>query len=197
MELREFLADVLTLFAIVNPIGNFPVFMDLMANWSAKKKAATLNLAPLIGLIILLAFTLLGQELLDAIHISFNDIKIAGGVILLVLSIRSLVFRLYSRAEVERQTTPEISAVPLAFPLLVGPGAIVTALLLQQKDGLGMAAFIVFLVFFMVWLALRFMVPLFRVLGDFGAKLISKIMYLILAAIAVKFIMTGILNYGK
>jgi len=196
--IRIILEDIITLFAIVNPVGNIPLFIEITSSMSKEQRMKTFNIATLTGFILLLVFSAIGQQVLEKVfHISLNDLKIAGGLVLLTISIKSIVFGRIAKGEIHGLSVSDIGAVPLAFPLLVGPGALVTTVLILQRQGFVISILIVLVVFILVWLVLKFIAPLFKLLGDVGSKVFSKVMYIFLAAIAVRFIMNGVMNYFK
>lgn len=114
---------------------------------------------------------------------------VAGGILLLILAMRILI---YGEWEVKTFTPEEIGVVPIAFPLLVGPGAMTTILVTLQSSGILVAILATVTVTFITWLVLRFVDPLFKLLGKLGSLIISKIMSVFIAAIAVQFIVEGL-----
>lgn len=192
------MGDAITLFAIVNPIGNIPLFMEMTRTMTKEERIKTFNIATFTGAVLLFIFSAIGQQVLEKVfHISLNDLKIAGGLVLIVIAIKSIAFGRLTKSEIECLSVTDISAVPLAFPLLVGPGALVTTVLILQRQGFLISTIIVVGVFIFVWLVFRFIAPLFKLLGEVGSKVFSKVMYIFLAAIAVRFIITGVMSYLK
>ena len=121
----ELVRATIALFIIVDPFGNIPIFVGLTENISDAQKKRVFNTATIVGVVLLLVFAFTGQAILTVFGITIESFEIAGGILLLIISIRILISG--TRENVE---SPEsIGAVPIAIPLLVGPGAITTTIL--------------------------------------------------------------------
>ena len=181
-----------SLFIVVDPLGNLPIFMGLTERMNESERRRVFRTATVTGFILLLTFAAAGQQLLNLFGISIPSFMIAGGLLLLIISIQLLV----SEIEVGETEPPEsVGAVPIACPLLVGPGAITTTILNLQTIGPVATVMSVVLIFLVVWLVLRFIDPLYRFLGKRGALVVSRVMALFIAAIAVQYIIDGLLYY--
>ena len=197
MDFRDILQDIITLFAIVNPIGGIPFFIEITKKKTLKERNHIAYLTWVTGAVLLAGFAFAGQAMLDLVfRITLNDVKIAGGALLLVISILNIV-KNQGKGEHHGVSASELSAVPLAFPLLVGPGSLITSVLIFQKQGFFVSMGIILVVSICMWVTLRYSAPLFKLFGELGTKVFSKVMNVILAAIAVRFIMTGITSYIK
>jgi multiple antibiotic resistance protein len=180
---------VIALFIVVDPFGNIPIFMGLTEKMPKEKERKTYNTAVLVGVVLLLIFAFTGQEIFTLFGISLSSFEIAGGILLLIIAIRILV----SGSMHETVESPEsVGAVPIAMPLLVGPGAITTTILNLQTFGTVVAVLAVIVVLVLAWVILRFIHPVYRVLGKTGAIVIARVMALLIAAIAVQYIVDGI-----
>lgn len=198
MGIREIIEDIITLFVIINPIGSIPLFVEMTSKMTGEQRVKTFNIATITAAAILLVFSILGQGVLEKVfNIGINDVMIAGGLIMLAISIKSIMFAPVSKEEMESKSISDLSAVPMAFPLLVGPGTMVTGVLVLARQGYIKLGLILLILFLCVWLVLRFSVPLYRLLGEVGSKVLSKVMFVVLAAISIKYIMAGIINYLK
>lgn len=187
----DLLKAFIALIVIVDPLGNIPIFSSLTAKMSRKVRRRTFNIATLVGFVLLLVFTLLGDQLLKLFGISIESFMIAGGLLLAIISVKILIQGGWE----ERHLSPEdVGAVPIAFPLLVGPGAITTTILILKSSGLGIAVLAVSLVFAIVWLILRFIDSIYSLLGKTGSAVIARVMAVFIAAIAVQFILEGLSN---
>ncbi len=198
MDWRSIIEDTVTLFAIVNPISGIPFFLEITKNHDSKTRYHAATTTALTGAAILLVFSFLGQVILEKVlKITLNDLKIAGGIVLLCISVISII-KNPGKNEHHGVSTTELSAVPLAFPLLVGPGSIVTSFLIFQRQPWYIAALIIAINSLLLWATLRLSGPIYKIIGDLGSKVFAKVMYILLAAIAVRFILTGIIAYfGK
>jgi len=182
----------LVLFIIVDPFGNVPIFMGLTEKLTDSERRKIFNTAILVGIALLLVFAFTGQEIFLIFGISINSFQVAGGLLLLITSLKILVSgSLYESTD----TVEGLGAVPIAMPLLVGPGAITTTILNFQAYGILVSIVSVLIVMLLTWLILRYVNPLYRLLGKTGSVVIARVMSLLLAAIAVQFILIGIAHY--
>ena len=183
---------VIVLFIIVDPFGNIPIFMGLTENMNRVQRKKILNTATLIGFVLLLVFAFTGQEIFNIFGVSIFSFQIAGGILLLIIAIRILV----SGELMEKAESPEsIGAVPIAMPLLVGPGAITTTILNLQDYGVLTTVLSVLIVLSLTWGILRFIDTAYKFLGKTGALIIARVMALIIAAIAVQYILIGVTHF--
>jgi multiple antibiotic resistance protein len=180
---------VIALFIVVDPLGNIPIFMGLTDKIPKEKKRKVYNTAVLVGFVLLLIFAFTGQEIFSLFGISIGSFEIAGGILLLIIAIRVLV----SGNMQENVESPEsIGAVPIAMPLLVGPGALTTTILNLQTFGTVVTVLSVIIVLSSAWIILRFIDRVYRFLGKTGALIIARVMALLIAAIAVQYIVNGV-----
>ncbi|MEM2464845.1 MAG: MarC family protein [Candidatus Bathyarchaeia archaeon] len=191
-ELAAFLPaltkSVISLFIIVDPLGNIPIFIGLTEGLREKERRKVFRTATITGFILLLAFAVAGNQILNVFGIKLPSFMIAGGILLLIIAIRILVV-----GWEEHKLTPEsIGAVPIAVPLLVGPGAITTTILSLQEFNIPVTVVSVVIVFTITWLILRYIEPLYRVLGKNGSTIIARVMALLIAAIAIQYIISGL-----
>jgi len=126
----ETLKGIVSLFVILDPVGNIPIFMSPTANVSKSERIRVFPTALAMGFAFLLAFTTAGQQMLVLFGISVPSFMIAGGALLMIVAVRILMAGRWHEPEVSPET---IGAVPIAFPLTVGPGAIATTTLNLQK----------------------------------------------------------------
>jgi multiple antibiotic resistance protein len=183
---------IIVLFIIVDPFGNIPIFMGLTEKMTESQKRKVFNTACLVGFILLLIFAFTGQEIFAIFGVSIYSFEIAGGVLLLIISIKILI----SGTLHENVESPEsLGAVPIAMPLLVGPGAITTTIFNLQSYDVLVTALSVLIVLILTWVILRFMNSVYRFLGKTGALVIARVMALLIAAIAIQYILSGLANF--
>lgn len=183
---------IIVLFIIVDPFGNVPIFMGLTEKMTEAQKRKVFNTATLVGIILLLVFAFTGQEIFLIFGISIYSFEVAGGVLLLIIAIRILI----SGSMHETVDSPEsIGAVPIAMPLLVGPGAITTTILNLQAYGTLVTIISVLVVLFITWIILRYLSGVYNFLGKTGAVVIARVMALLIAAMAIQYILGGISAY--
>ncbi|MCW3995941.1 MAG: MarC family protein [Candidatus Bathyarchaeota archaeon] len=192
----DFIGDLakaaIALFIIVDPFGNIPIFISLTEHIADDQRKKIFNVATLVGFILLLVFAFTGTEILNIFGISLQSFEVAGGILLLIIAIRILI----SGSSHEKSESPEtLGAVPIAMPLLVGPGAITTTIFNLQNYGIITAIIAVIIVLSITWVILRYMNTIHRFLGKTGALVIARVMALLIAAIAVQYILTGITQF--
>ena len=180
---------ILALFIVIDPLGNVPLFITLTEKMDKKKKKRTFQTATFISLVLLLIFALLGQQILTLFGISLYAFMIAGGILLLLISMKTLISN-----EKKSDVTEEVGAVPIATPLLVGPGAITTTIVLLQTYGIPITLISVLVNFLAIRLLFKYIDRIHRFLGKIGALVMARIMAIFLAAIAINLIIEGIMK---
>jgi len=196
----SYLEAILALFAIVDPVGNIPMFLNVAEHVPNGQSQKAFNTAIAVGVIILLAFSFAGNAVLEHVfHITLADLQLAGGILLLIIAIDHLIFGSLKRSvAVSGTLTPhEIGCVPLACPLLAGPGAMVTSLTTLERSGPAQAVIAILVIFGLLWIIMRFVQPIHRFLGKLVCTVFSKVMCLFIAAIGIHMIMAGISEYFK
>jgi multiple antibiotic resistance protein len=187
----KFLQAFIPLFVAIDPIGLAAIFLGLGQGVPAPTRRRIANQAAWTGGGVALLFLFLGQTIFAALGITVHDFQIAGGLILFIIAARDII---QSTVEAPGKLADDFGVVPLGMPLIAGPASITTLLLLAETLGVGvtLAALAVNLV--LVVLALAYSGLLGRLIGPNGLRAISKIISLLLAAIAVNMIRRGILG---
>lgn len=193
----------IALFAIVNPIGSVPVFMSATSGWKKAERAKTAKTAAFTVFIVLTLAAFLGDQILDFFGVSIPSFQVGGGILLMLIAISMMHAKqsaAHQTAE-ERQTLAEkevIAIVPLSIPLLAGPGAISNMIIAAQQNSsvAGHLSLIIpiFFVCLIIWLVLSLAVVIANKLGTIGINIVTRIMGLILAAMAVEFIAHGLIG---
>lgn len=187
--LTKFLQAFIPLFVAIDPIGLAAIFLGLGQNIAAERRQKIADQAIWTGGLVALGFLFLGTSIFAALGISVGDFQIAGGLILFILAAKDLV---QSAAEPEK-LPDDFGVVPLGMPLIAGPASITTLLVLAQNEKIGLITTLAALVFnlILVVLALHYSEWLGRRIGGTGMRAISKIISMLLAAIAVSMIRHG------
>jgi multiple antibiotic resistance protein len=188
--LTKFLLAFIPLFVAIDPIGLAAIFLGLGQNIAPERRQKIADQATWTGGLVALGFLFLGQSVFKALGISVSDFQIAGGLILFILAAKDLV---QSAAEPER-VPEDFGVVPLGMPLIAGPASITTLLVLAQNQSIGLTVILVALAvnLGLVVLALHYSDWFGRKVGATGLRAISKIISMLLAAIAVNMIRQGI-----
>ncbi|MDQ4127786.1 MAG: MarC family protein [Actinomycetota bacterium] len=190
-----------TLLVVVDPLGLAPIFAALTRGFSEKNKRESAIRGTLLGSAILLLFAVAGDVLLEALGIGLPAFRIAGGALLFLLAL-DMVFARPSgmrastvREQEEESYQQDISVFPLAIPLLAGPGAITTVLLYTGgSNTIQVALFtVVLLLVLLLTLASLLLAPsVMRLFGETGANVLSRVLGVLLAALAVQFVLDGL-----
>ncbi len=175
------------LFIIIDPIGLIPIFMALTHDLTPAERRSVFSKAAFVALLLLLLFTFTGTGILYLFNISLADFQIAGGILLMVIALNITLQAHYGQSE-----GGGAGIVPLAVPLLVGPGAITTTIVLIGTDGLAITFTAVVINFLVAFIIYRYVGIFYRYLGQTGSDVVAKIMGMLLAAIAVQFIRQGL-----
>lgn len=191
MDLVSSLVQVfIMLFVIMDPPGIIPIFIALTKDVSKEERERELNHAVAVASILLLLFAFLGKFVLDVLGITLNSFMIAGGILLLLIAFDLL------RGEHKYGVRggSSVGAVPLGTPLLAGPGAITAVMVIIQSYGVGFVLFAIFSAIIATKLVLGQSQRIFRIIGKVGSEVLSRVMGIIVAAIAIQFIVDGILG---
>lgn len=187
--MNEFFLCFVPLFVAVDPPGILPLFLTLTSGVDPSRKRKVILQSVLTATGVALVFLFLGKVVLEYLGITIADFMIAGGALLFVLSLSDL---LASDKPQRRVATEHLGAVPLGVPLIVGPAVLTTAMLLVDKHGVlpatGAVIANIAIAGAVFWMADGVM----RVIGQAGAKILSKLASLLMAAIAVMMIRHGI-----
>jgi len=201
VDLNEYLKFLISLLAIVNPLGVVPIFVTLTANQSDIERSRTGRLTAFTVAAVLFISLLLGESILELFSISLASFRVGGGILVLLIAVSMLHAKL-SPAQQNREEAQElaerepVAVVPLGIPLLAGPGAISTIVLHAARHSgwghyLALTA-VILVVAAIVWLAVRSAPLLAEVLGRTGINIMTRIMGLVLAAVAVEFMANGL-----
>lgn len=191
-----------TLFVVIDPIGLTPIFVALTQGMSAQARQAIAVRAVVLSCLILALFAAFGEAVLGFIGISMPAFRIAGGILLFLTALEMLFERRSKRREdqADEDEGPDPSVFPLAIPLIAGPGAIATVILLagQMPGFVGWATVVgvllsVLLIVFALFLAAG---PIERGLGKTGVNVVTRLLGMLLAALAVQFILDGLRGFG-
>ena len=191
-----------TLFVVIDPPGLVPLFIALTRGMGPEKRRAMAQRACIIATCLLLLFGIAGETILEFIGISMPAFRIAGGILLFLTALDMLFERRTQRRE-GQQAEPDHdpSVFPLATPLIAGPGAIATMILLVGQAGPDWVAtlWVLGLLFVMMAVTYAFLLaspPLERMLGRTGVIVITRLLGMLLAALSVQFVIDGVKGTG-
>lgn len=202
MDLSFYITSFVTLFVIIDPIALAPLFVALTQGMDAGHRRAVALRACLIAVALMTLFGLLGDKILAVIGISMPAFRISGGILLFVTALDMLFERRTQRRE-GQQAEPhhDPSVFPLATPLIAGPGAFTTMILLVSTPGAGWGDALAIHAVMIAVVALAFLFFLAagmieRALGRTGIIVITRLLGMLLAALSVQFVLDGIRGTG-
>lgn len=178
-----------TLFVIMDPVGTVPIFLSLTAGRSPATARRAAWQAVAVSFLVITLFAFFGQQILNYLHISLPALQCAGGLLLLLVALELLTGK---EEAMTASTDANVALVPLGTPLLAGPGAIVATMLFVQDidtwgDGIAVALGVIG-VHLALWAAMRYSLPILRLIREGGVLLVTRIAGLLLSAIAVQLV---------
>jgi len=190
-----------TLLVVIDPLGLSPIFAALTRGYAENRRRETAIRGTILGSAILFVFALAGDVLLGSLGITLPAFRIAGGVLLFLLALDMIFARPSGmrastvREQEEESYQQDISVFPLAIPLLAAPGAITTVLLYTGGSNAAQVALFMFVLLVVLLLTLTSLLlasRVMRIFGDTGANVLSRVLGVLLAALAVQFVLDGL-----
>lgn len=205
MDITFVISAFVTFFTIIDPVGLAPVVIGLTANLNEAQRKTIVTRATVISAVIITFFAVVGRFLLDRLGIQLYAFDMAGGALLFLVAVDMLFGRPSGTRETkaeadEAMTREDISIFPLAIPMIAGPGTIATTILYvdlatpHPLDLLAVAAAIICSLL-IAWLVMRSSLMLVRFFGRTGIMVVSRILGILLAALALQFILNGIIMF--
>ncbi|KGD46282.1 YchE family NAAT transporter [Burkholderia pseudomallei] len=197
----DLLKSFISLLALINPLGAVPFFLSLTAQQTEAERRHTIRIAAVSVFCVIAVTTLLGQQIIDFFGISVGSLEVGGGIIMLLMAISMLNAQIGNTRSTpeerdEAESKNSIAVVPLAIPLLTGPGSISTVIVYAANarhwyDRLGLVAIgaaLALICFF----AMRLAEPIAHWIGRTGINIVTRLMGLMLSALAVEFTVDGL-----
>ncbi|MEO0534765.1 MAG: MarC family protein [Cyanobacteria bacterium P01_A01_bin.123] len=198
---QHFLQDAVTLFVVIDPIGLVPLFIAITQKEPQVSRQRIALLGVGISTVILFAFLVMGQPLLEALEISLPAFRTAGGILLLIVGLQMVLQDAGGHsASTDPASSIDLAVFPLATPLIAGPGGIMTVVLLTDNMKFGfvdqaLTALALLAVLLITFVALLSADWIQKSLGQTGVNVITRILGLLLAALAMEAILAGIEGY--
>ena len=190
---QQFGLTFIALFVALDCVGNLPMLISLTRGLSRPAQVAVVNTSMWVALAVALIFLFIGEGVFHYLGITLFDFQVAGGLVLLLISLAELL----GGPEATHQNVGSTGIVPLAVPLITGP-AIITSLVLQVNTaGYGITITALFANYLLAWIVFRNSERVTRLIGKDGTVIVSKVAALFLAAIAVSMIRSGIFSIIK
>lgn len=194
MPYETFLLAFIPLFVAMDVLGTLPLFVGLTEGITTKRRKVLIIEAIFTVLAISIIFLLSGKLLFNFLGITENDFRIAGGIVLLVLAINDLLF---SGDTGRKNPETGIGVVPIGIPLIMGPAALTTILILLDNFGIWWTLASLAVNLFIVWLVFWNAEYIIKILGKAGSRAVAKVASLFLAAIAIMLIRVGLIEVMK
>ena len=187
---NEILKAVITLFVVIDPIGIIPLFASFTEKMQSKDRKAISQTATITAGVLLFVFAIAGTQIFAIFRIDVFSFMIAGGVLLFIVSIELLTHGAWRFGGETRND--DSGVVPLAFPLLAGPGAITAVIISYQTSGVIVTIISIAIVIAFTYIILLLVIPIYRILGRRGSMVITRVFAVLVAAFAVQYIVEGI-----
>ncbi|MBD3822240.1 MAG: MarC family protein [Thiotrichales bacterium] len=199
--MNELLATFIFFFAVIDPIGTVPVFISVTRHYEEKIKRKIAFQATLVSAIILIFFVAAGEIILNAINIPLSAFQIAGGIILFLFALTMIFGESKPEEEIKMAANANETAIfPLAVPSIASPGAILAAVLMTENNRYNLfeqvqTSLMILAVLVVVLVLMLLATWVHRFIGNGGASIVSRVMGMILAAMAVSNVLAGIKEY--
>ena len=199
--MEDLIATFIFFFAVIDPIGTVPVYIAVTHRYPNKIKRQIAVKAVLVSTFVLLFFIIAGEVVLTAIDIPLSAFQIAGGIVLFLFALTMIFGESKPEEEVKMiKSGSETAIFPLAVPSIASPGAMLAAVLLTENDRYNLieqaqTTLVMLSVLLIVWVFMLAASFVHRIIGNSGASIISRVMGLILASVAVTSVLAGIKAY--
>ncbi len=195
MNWHDIATASVTLFFIMDPLGNIPIFNAVLSKFDSSRRTFVVARELTIALVILLGFLFAGNSILGFLGLSQSSLNIAGGILLFIISLRMIFPKRTVAEEIEGADDPFL--VPLAVPLIAGPSTIAILLLLSSSQPERLAEWSIALV--LAWLGATILLVaspfLLRILGTRGSRAMERLMGMILVILATQMLLNGIRDF--
>jgi multiple antibiotic resistance protein len=193
-----FIHALVGVFVIVNPFGNVPLFISLTQKFTPAERKNAIVKSVVIATAILLVFALIGKFLFDLLDVTVDSLRIAGGLLLLVIAFDMLMGRSPASKIDPDEEREAVAVTPMATPLLAGPGAMTTVMILMNESGTTIAKGYVMIAILLA-MAAAFIILInsdrvYNAIRKDGARVLTKIMGIVLATIAVEMVVNGLIH---
>jgi multiple antibiotic resistance protein len=195
---KLFIHALVGVFVIVNPFGNVPIFISLTSRLTSEERRNAIIKSMIIATAILLVFALIGKALFDMLNVTMDSLRIAGGLLMLAIAFDMLMGRSPASRIDEAEERESVAVTPMATPLLAGPGAMTTVMILMNEADTpvlkGSVMFAILIAMAAGFIILINCETVYNIIRKDGARVLTKIMGIVLATIAVEMVVNGLLN---
>jgi multiple antibiotic resistance protein len=192
-----FIHALVGVFVIVNPFGNVPIFISLTSKLTSIERRNAIIKSMIIATAILLVFALIGKTVFELLNVTLSSLRIAGGMLLLAIAFDMLMGRSPASKIDENEEREAVAVTPMATPLLAGPGAMSTVMILMNEAQTSIQKFsIIAAILLAMGAAFLFLINserVYAIIRKDGSRVLTKIMGIVLATIAIEMIVNGLL----
>ena len=191
MDISVLVKTFVAVFVLADALGNAPIFLVLTKGMEPEQRDSVVNRASVVATVVLLGFAFAGKSILNYLEISMGSLRVAGGLLLLLIALQMLGGELDTPIIDQER---DVAITPLAFPLLAGPGTLTTVMLLMSESPTAHLSVVVGIVsaMLMTWFIVRLAGRIDKWIGPEGAVIITKLLGFLLAALAVEIGSAGI-----
>lgn len=192
MNIYGIFTETLMLIAVLNPFGNVPLFVGMTANMEKETRDKLFKTIAITGFFIMWLFSLVGEFLMTNFYkIDMKELKMAGGMILVVMAFKNLIFSVGKQNAQLEEISPEDqikrAVIPMAFPMMVGPGSLTTVLILKAEKGTMMTSFSI-LITFIIGNYLE------KIVGTLVLYILSRVMQIFIMSIGIRIFFSGLMG---
>ena len=191
--------NAMTMIAILNPFGNVPLFIGLTEDMGKITRKKLFKVIVITGFAIMVVFALVGSFMMhNFFRVEMKEVRIAGGIILVIVALKNLLFpkKHKKKDEPQEELTEEEEIrqgiIPMAFPMLVGPGSLAGVLLIRQEAGIISSALSCVVVFLIIHLMFSAADTIEKIFGKLVLFVLSRVMQLFIMAVGIKAIISGV-----
>lgn len=186
--MRSFFLTFIAIFVALDIIGTLPLYLSMTSKMRTEERNRVLDVSMVVAFVVAMVFVLVGEGIFSFLGIHLFDFRIAGGLVLLLISLADLV----NQPEAANRASGSTGVVPLAVPLITGPAVLTTIVLQVNGAGYAITSAALLSNYVLAWVVFRNSRPITRLIGKDGTVVVSKIAALFLAAIAVAMIRIGL-----
>ena len=199
MNIYQIFTETLMLVAVLNPFGNVPLFVGMTEKMEKKTRKKLFKTIAVTGFFIMWLFSLVGEFLMTNFYkIDMKELKMAGGMILVVMAFRNLIFSIGKQDAQQDEISPEDqikrAVIPMSFPMMVGPGSLTTVLILKAEKGIIMTSFSILIAFVLIYLTFILGNYLEKIVGTLVLYILSRVMQIFIMSIGIRIFFSGLMG---
>lgn len=199
MNVYEIFTETLMLVAVLNPFGNVPLFVGMTEKMEKGTREKLFKTIAVTGFFIMWLFSLVGEFLMTNFYrIDMKELKMAGGMILIVMAFRNLIFSIgkqdIQQGEISAEDQIKRAVIPMAFPMMVGPGSLTTVLILKAEKGIMMTSLSILIAFILIYLTFIIGNYLEKIVGALVLYILSRVMQIFIMSIGIRIFFSGLMG---